>query len=553
MYPSNVKPVKIIIMNKALNYIIFTGLIAGLLCSCHKLEVPITSELTPSVFPQDSAQFIQAEGPVYVALRGSYGVEYFFTQTLSTDEEILPARGGNWFNGAENQQMHYHTWNSGNGYMSGMWTWCSTIIGEATQEMGLLNADEPAATASKLTSIAEIRTVRAFAYLMMMDMFGSVPIDTAYGNFASQPNVPRAQVAAFIESEVKAAIPYLSTTVGQTTYGRATQYTAYALLAKLYLNDEYYSGTGRYDDCIAACDNVISSGKYSLQSMTSWLQQFYPTNGPQDAEFIFAIPENPTFTEAPFPFRGTNLHSRYDVPRSERAKYSLNFTPSAPESTIPSYYAYFWDPNDVRNQEWLTGLQYLNDGVTPVTVTTTNLGYNQFYTGSSPSAPYTYQVNLTPDVILRQDTASFDCGNDEIAWNMGYRCIKFYPDASSSSNAQNNDIPVFRYSDILLMKAEAILRGGTATLGQTALSLANELRAQRTTAAAWTNITLDSVYNERCREFTEESWHRNDMIRYGKYENAWGFKTDADPNHRIYPIPFSAIQLNSKLTQNPGY
>ena len=540
-------------MNKALNYILSAGLVIGLLCSCHKLEVPITSELTPNVFPQDSAQFIQAQGPVYVALRGSYGVEYFFMQTLSTDEEILPARGGNWFNGAENQQLHYHTWNSGNAYMESMWSWCSTIIGLATQEMALLNADEPASTPSKQTSLAEIRTVRAFAYFMMMDMFGNVPIDTTYGNFTAQPASTSAQVSAFIESEVKAALPYLSTTVDQSTYGRATKYTAYALLAKLYLNDEYYTGTKRYDDCIAACDNVISSGKYSLQPMASYLQQFYPTNGPSDAEFIFAIPENPTFANGNWGFRGTNLHSRYDVPRSEKAKFSLNFVPSAPESTIPSYYAYFWDPNDVRNKQWLTGLQYMNDGVTPVTVTTTNLGYNQFYTGSNPSGSYTYQVNLTPDVLLRQSTDAFDCGNDEIAWNMGYRCIKFYPDASSSSTAQNNDIPVFRYSDILLMKAEAILRGGAPTLSQTALSLANSVRAQRTTAPAWSNITLDSVYTERCREFTEESWHRNDMIRYGKFENAWGFKTDADPNHRIYPIPFTALTLNPSLKQNPGY
>ena len=540
-------------MKQAIKYIC----IGALLASCHKLSVPIKTELTPSVFPQDSAQFIQAEGPVYVALRGSYGVEYFFEQTLSTDEEILPARGGNWFNSAENQQMHYHTWNSGNAYQGSMWSWCSTIIGLATQEMAILNQDEPSATASKLTSLAEIRMVRAFAYYMMMDMFGSVPIDTAYENFTPQPASTRAQVSAFIESEVKTCLPNLSYATGISQYGRANKYMAYALLAKLYLNDEYYTGTGRYDDCIAACDSVINSGLYSLASMSNYLVMFYPTNGPtspgSENEFIFAIPEDPTFSSGPWGFRGTNLHSRYDIPRSEVAKYSLHFTPSAPESTIPSYYAYFYDPGDVRNQQWLSGLQYMNDGVTPVLVTTTNQGYNQFYSGSSPGASLTYQVDLTPDVILRQDSAAFDCGNDEIAWNMGYRCTKFYPDASSNSNAQNNDIPVFRYSDILLMKAEAILRGGAPTLGQTALSLANTLRAQRTTSPAWTNITLDSVYNERCREFTEESWHRNDMIRYGKFENAWGFKTDADPNHRIFPVPFSALQLNPKLTQNPGY
>jgi starch-binding outer membrane protein, SusD/RagB family len=541
------------IMKKALNYIILMGLFATVLSSCHKLNVPITSELTPNVFPQDSAQFIQAEGPVYVALRGSYGVEYFFMQTLSTDEEILPARGGNWFNSGENQQLHYHNWNAGNAYMESMWSWTSTIIGLATQEMNLLNEDEPAATTGKATALAEIRAARAYGYFMMMDLFGSVPIDTTAGSFVSQPQSPRATVAAFIESELKAAIPNLSTTVNATTYGRMTKYAAYALLAKLYLNDEYYTGTNRYNDCIAACDTIINSGAFSLQSMSTYFSQFAYNNGPGESEFIFAIPENPTFADGPWGFRGTNLHMRYDPPRSEKAKFSLSFVPSAPESTIPSYYAYFYDPGDIRNKQWLTGLQYMNDGVTPVTVTTTNLGYNQFYTGSDPGASYTYQVNLTPDILLRQDVASFDCGNDEIAWNMGYRCIKFYPDSTSPSTAMNNDIPVFRYSDILLEKAEAILRGGTATLSQTPLSLANQLRAQRTTATAWINVTLDSIYNERCREFTQESWHRNDMIRFGYFENAWGFKTDADQNHRIYPIPVAAIALNTKLVQNPGY
>jgi hypothetical protein len=541
------------IMKKALNYIMLMGLFATVLSSCHKLNVPITSELTPNVFPQDSAQFIQAEGPVYVALRGSYGVEYFFMQTLSTDEEILPARGGNWFNSGENQQLHYHNWNAGNAYMESMWSWTSTIIGLATQEMNLLNEDEPAATTGKATALAEIRAARAYGYFMMMDLFGSVPIDTTAGSFVSQPQSPRATVAAFIESELKAAIPNLSTTVNATTYGRMTKYAAYALLAKLYLNDEYYTGTNRYNDCIAACDTIINSGAFSLQSMSTYFSQFAYNNGPGESEFIFAIPENPTFADGPWGFRGTNLHMRYDPPRSEKAKFSLSFVPSAPESTIPSYYAYFYDPGDIRNKQWLTGLQYMNDGVTPVTVTTTNLGYNQFYTGSDPGASYTYQVNLTPDILLRQDVASFDCGNDEIAWNMGYRCIKFYPDSTSPSTAMNNDIPVFRYSDILLEKAEAILRGGTATLSQTPLSLANQLRAQRTTATAWINVTLDSIYNERCREFTQESWHRNDMIRFGYFENAWGFKTDADQNHRIYPIPVAAIALNTKLVQNPGY
>lgn len=110
-----------------------------------------------------------------------------------------------------------------------------------------------------------------------------------------------------------------------------------------------------------------------------------------------------------------------------------------------------------------------------------------------PNTSYTYQVNLTPAIVLRQDAMLYDCGNDEIAWNMGYRNIKFYSDASSTSLNQNNDVPLFRYSDILLMKAEAILRGATATMGQTPLSLMNAVRAVRTTSAALGTVTLDDV------------------------------------------------------------
>jgi hypothetical protein len=103
------------------------------------------------------------------------------------------------------------------------------------------------------------------------------------------------------------------------------------------------------------------------------------------------------------------------------------------------------------------------------------------------------------------------------------------------------------------MKAEAILRGATATQGQTALSLVNQLRAVRTTSPAWTAVTLEDLYKERCREMAWECWHRNDMIRFGKYEGSWGFKTDAQTFHRLFPIPATATLLNPKLKQNPGY
>jgi hypothetical protein len=530
--------------------------------ACHKITEKATSELTPDVFPQDSASFISAAGPAYVALRGNVAAEYFFQQTYSTDEGIMPARGGNWYDGAQNMQMHYHTWTKDNGYVNGNWYWLTTIVGVVNQQLSILGKTMPEGT-TKSQTLAELKMVRALAYFMLMDNWGKVPIDTVYGDFSPHPNVPRTDVFNFIESEIKAALPNLSSTVNTSTYGRFTTYGAYALLAKMYLNAQYYTGTQRWNDCIAACDAIINSGKFSITSMASYLKMFYPTNGPTAVgskdEFIFAIPYDANSTNT-YPFRSANYHARYDVPRSMGKVtpgagynyFNIPYTPGGPASTLPEYYAYFNDANDIRNKQWLTGLQYLPDGVTPLTITTTKQGYDAI-TYAGDNTPYTYQLNLTPNIVLRQSTATFDCGNDEVAWNMGYRNIKFYPDATSSSRNQNNDIPIFRYSDIVLMKAEAILRGGTATLGQTALSLANQLRANRTTAAPWATVTLDSIYNERCREFAWEAWHRNDMIRYGKYEGTWGFKTNTDQYRRVFPIPTNAFAVNPKLTQNDGY
>jgi hypothetical protein len=136
---------------------------------------------------------------------------------------------------------------------------------------------------------------------------------------------------------------------------------------------------------------------------------------------------------------------------------------------------------------------------------------------------------------------------------MGYRNVKFYPDATSTSRNQNNDVPFLRYSDVILMKAEAILRGGSETLGHTALSLVNMVRSNRSTSTAWTSVTLEDLYKERSREFTHEAWHRNDMIRFGKFEEQWGFKTNTDTYRRVFPIPTNARVLNPELTQNEGY
>ena len=535
--------------------------------ACHKLDVPVKTALTPEVYPTTQAQFNSVMGPIYTRLRSDFSIGYWQCQSHSSDESVQPAYGGNWFDGGRFMQMHYHTYDKDNALLNGNWAYFSDMIGISNQILYILRgAPEGAA---KRQSVAEMQTMRAFSYFLMMDFFGNVPIDTAYGSTELQTNTDRAKVFSFIESELKAAIPNLSPSAAASMYGKPNRYVAFALLAKMYLNAEVYTGSARWNDAVIACDSVINSGAYAVEGRSTYLKMFYPTNGPSFKEFIFAIPYDAATSN------GYMYHARYDLNRNQgiRFLYSgstpgtnvnpimnltsgnglINNKPSGPRMTTPEYLAYFNDAGDIRNAQWLSGKQYWADG-SPIIVNTTKKGYDQFYTGSDGGAAYQYQLELSPTFTLRQSPTTFDCGNDEIAWNRGTRNIKFYPDYTNITNRnQNNDVPVFRYSDILLMKAEAILRGAAATGGATALSLVNQIRNNRTTTAAWTAVTLDDIYAERAREFAWETWRRNDMIRFGKYEGTWGLKTDANTYKRIFPIPQVALTTNPKLKQNPGY
>jgi hypothetical protein len=129
---------------------------------------------------------------------------------------------------------------------------------------------------------------------------------------------------------------------------------------------------------------------------------------------------------------------------------------------------------------------------------------------------------------------------------------------SANQRNQSNDVPVFRYADILLMKAEAILRGATATNGQTAQSLVNQIRAYVNAPVLTAAPSLQDVLDERAREFADESWRRNDLIRYGKFEDNWGFRSlypagMSEKFRRIFPVPTTVLNVNTHWQQNPGY
>lgn len=509
------------------------------LSGCTKLDITPKSALTPANFPTTPAQYVAATGPIYTAFRGAPGRQYWLLQNLSTDECVLVARGGNWLDGGTYSTVNLHTVTPDNGMIGTCWSGGYSTISLCNQVLSLL-APTPESDSKKQT-IAEIKTMRALSYFYLMDLFGNVPISKTFGDTTNLGTQPRATVFAFIESELLAQIADLSGTAGVTTYGRPTKGLAYAILAKMYLNAQYYIGTPRYQDAVTMCDNVIKSGQYGLDA--DYLGMFKPNNGPGIKDFIFAIPYDGVLAQGQY-------YARWTLNPNLKSKYKMPYTPDGPVYTYKEYYALFNDANDIRKKQFLVGKQYNNDG-SPINITTTNIGLDASYSGPNPNATVVHQLEFTPDIVWK-NPATFDIGNDELANEEGYRNNKFYPDSLNTDRNQGNDVPMFRYADILLEKAEAILRGASATNGDSPLSLVNQVRA-RAKASPLAAVTLSDILDERGREFSMETWRRNDLIRFGQFEKPWGIKTDANPNKRIFPIPRSEMQLNPKLVQNPGY
>lgn len=513
--------------------------------ACTNLDVPIESVYTEENFPNTSEGFIAATGPVYTQLASRYAVEYWRMQEFSTDEAIIPARDGNYDDGGQYRVLHKHTWNPDHTNVKSVWEWGFGGINTSNRIMRLF---EPAPDSdAKTTAIAEMRTMRALFHFFMMDLYGNIPIVTKWGSTEPPEQKTRAEVFAFIEQELKESIPGLNDQTGQFTYGRPTKWLAFAILSKMYLNAAYYTGTAKYTEAVAMADSILANGKHKLAG--SFTSIFMPENGPQIEEIIFAVPYDANQIYG-------NQFSRFGLHPSLVDKFQLPFRPSIAQSTIASFYAKFNLPNDERNSTWLAGKQYESNG-DPILISTTNKALDNKYNGPNPNTAIQWHLEFFPEMpLVREET--MDVGNDELGKARGVRSIKYYPDknAHPQDRHSNNDVPVFRLADIMLMKAEAILRGAAPTTVngelQTALLLVNKIRA-RAKAPELNAVTIDDMLDERARELAWEAWRRNDLIRFGKFEDSWGFKSDADVNRRIYPIPTSERALNPKLEQNPGY
>lgn len=539
--------------------IIFACAAAMAAAGCTDLDVDVKSQYTEVPNTPEAIEAVTSE--IYNPYRTAMGRQHWMAQTLSTDEAVGVSMGSDYYDGGVYRQMTVHDWNADNGMLSTMWDGAMTGITTCNKTMKMLDGMSE-------SDMAPVRAMRAYYHFLLMDNFGDVPI---MGDDASAhpDRSKRADVCRFIESELKAIKDYLPSEVSEATYGKATKYMAEALLAKLYLNWNVYTADNvadytpetanpKIDDCIAMCDSIILSGNYALTD--SFMVKFRPDNGSQIKDFVFVMPFDRETLQG-------MVHARFWKSRSGKDQFGV--APSGPAGNLRcprEFVEKFNLPGDNRNEQYLYGKQYYWENYErtdrPFIIETTKNGYDQDYMEADKDEPISWQMDYTLDIPLRPNGEStLDVGNDQKGRAAGARSIKFYPDVNATASEghnQSNDMPIFRYADIILMKAEAILRGGKATLGDTSMSLMNQIRTYVHAPLVTADPTLDELLDERAREFADEGWRRNDLIRYGKFEDNWGFRYlypqgFNEKFRRIFPVPTSVLNTNTNWTQNEGY
>ena len=556
------------------------GLVA-MTASCTDLDV--TPEAQWTEYPTGDAAVEAQMSDVYFHLRGTLGRRYMEAQALSSDEWVGISFDGDYADGGIYAQCSLHNFDPSSA-STGWYDDVTAGITKANRVILNMGGDE-----ADPSSIAPARFMRAYYTWIIMDSFGDAPIlDHLAADGEQIDRSPRADVARWIESELKDIIPLLTSTVGISTYGKPTRYAAEALLVKLYINWPVYTASSvtAYDaasysneklaDVVSLCDDIIQSGQFSLsEGASGYRSKFWPNNGYQIKDFIYAMPFD-AITAQGFQYcrpriwrQGRNDgdggpgYFGSDIGNSTGGNFSI--CPEFADKLMAL-------DTDDRQENILAGQIYMFDA-TSYAKTSTPYKYKGQeialdktirlkYTDANNEAHYIeYEEGIKNPSLYPADCAMLNTGKDVKGWSQGYKSVKYFVIREDFINGRNqsNDLPIFRYADILLTKAEAIARGASATNGQTAQSLLNEIRTYANAPQIAGTPSLEDIYDERGRELFDENWRRNDMIRFGHFEDEYGFHRRGFPTARfdkecrVFPIPQGTLNTNTNWRQNAGY
>ncbi|MDJ1479535.1 RagB/SusD family nutrient uptake outer membrane protein [Cytophagaceae bacterium YF14B1] len=474
---------------------------------------------------------------------------------LSADQLAWPVKGRHGQDGGVWIRLHGHTWTPDDSFVWNAWrlTWwglglCTDPIENLEKrdisQMGITQEEKDA-------YIAELKLLRAFHYLKLMDLYGNIPIVTKVGEPLSPPTEARIDVFNFIEKEIKDNIdkaPVLSSSM----IGRMSQAGGYAMLVELYLNAEVWTGTARWDDCIAAADKLISGAAGGQNGATALdpnlTDTFIPTNN-LSKEILFSIAyEFQTATFQP-QWPGDFFHF------NQRFIYGGARNGNDGVVVIPGVYTTFKDA-DKRKKEWiLEGPQMRYDDPTqPVLGGAGNEYENQ---------PLVFVDNIRQNKKLQagQDPNTLTSDMNSGEENSGVRFNKYKLGPSTDPKYNSTDWAIYRLSWIYFAKAEAMMRKNNGAANADAVELINSVKKRAFADADWATeayttatLTLDELLAERGREFIFEGYRRQDLIRFNKFTTGtwWDHQASA-ATKALFPIPQQQISLNENLVQNPGY
>lgn len=487
-------------------------------------------------------------------LQGTYRGVYDLN-TFSTDEAMLPTRGGDWYDGGLWQSLYLHRWTASDKPLSDTWNYLYKVVMLCNRSIETLTEHRSLLTEAQYQAdIAELRALRAMFYFYIMDLWGSVPVVTSSSTSDAVTQQPRSEVFRFIVSELQEAAPLLPAERSNSQgswYGRMTQPVAHFLLAKLMLNAEVYADDDVTDG--SRPDGSSLSFTVDSQTMNAWQACAYYC----DLLTAFGYTLEDSYS--------TNFAVHNDV-----SKENI-FTIPMDKYLYANQYKYLFRS---RHYSHGSALGFDAENGTVATLSTcSTFGYAAVTDGSPVSTPTQpdprwslnfYYDNVIVDgsqVLLPDGTplvyqpleVRLDLTGSPYEKTAGARMAKYEIDrkAYADGNLQDNDIVLFRYADVLLMLAEAKMR-----MGQGGLDELNKVRA-RVGLSPLTAIDDDTILSERLKELMWEGWRRNDLIRFARFHRAYDQRPQLDSEASAYttlfPIPGGVIDLNPSIRQNPGY
>ena len=479
-------------------------------------------------------------------LQGTYRGVYDLN-TFTTDEAILPTRGGDWYDGGFWQGLFLHKWGVSSDAIRATWEYLYKVIVLSNKSLERLDEFYKQTNNRYIPAyMAEVRAFRAMYYYYLVDMFGRVPLVLSSSTpMKDVKQSTRQEVFEFVVKELQEAAPLLSAERSNQLgdyYGRLTRPVAYFLLAKLALNAEVYTNnnwtTGSQPDGKSVFFEVGGQRLNAWKTVIAYC----------DSITVLGYQLSRTYEENFSVFNETSVENIFTIPMDK------NFYTNQMQYLFRSRH---------YNHAKAYGLSGENGSAATIEALRT-FGYDTDSVDARFSKCYFAGVVLD----LNGDTVRLDTGQvlEYLPWKVdvdisgkpfekvaGARMKKYAIDKTATKDGKlmDNDIVLFRYADVLLMKSEAKVRNGGN--GDAELT---EVR-ERAGATLDVTATLETLLEERLREFAWEGLRRQDLVRFGKFTRAYTDRPQLPKEDTgyttVFPIHEDVLSLNGKLTQNYGY